>query len=160
MTVAIFAFIAAKTTYEVALPSLAHSQGDFNRRVRGAFSGLSGGFTQAGDIKLRPNQNAITNHLLCDGSTLNITDFPQLYDEIGTTFGGDGVTTFALPDYSGQALTVPGITVTQTVTDSGTVSTGGTVTQPSGSGQTGGSTGGNILSGGRTRRLNENEQLP
>ena len=114
---------------------------------------MSGGFTQAGDIKLRPNQNAITNHLLCDGSTLTITDFQQLYDEIGTTFGGDGITTFALPDYSGQALTVPALTVTQTVTDSGTVSTGGTVTQPSGSGHTGGSTGGNIPSGGRVRRL-------
>lgn len=153
MTTAIFAFIATKTTNELALPSLAHSQVDFNRRVKGAFSGLSGGFTQAGDIRLRPNQNALANHLLCDGSTLNITDFPQLYDEIGTTFGGDGITTFALPDYSAQALTVPALTVTQTVTDSGTVSTGGTVTQPSGSGQTGGSTGGNITSGGRVRRL-------
>lgn len=43
MTTAIYAFIATKTTYEVALPSLAHSQGEFNRRVKGAFSGLSGG---------------------------------------------------------------------------------------------------------------------
>lgn len=153
MTAAIYAFMATKTTFDIALPSLANSQMDFNRRVRGAFSGLSGGWTQAGDIKLRPNQNAITNHLLCDGSTLNIIDFPQLYDEIGTTFGGDGITTFALPDYSGQALTVPALTVTQTVTDSGTVSTGGTVTQPSGSGQTGGSTGGERPSGGRVRRL-------
>lgn len=160
MTAAIYAFMATKTTFDIALPSLANSQMDFNRRVRGAFSGLSGGWTQAGDIKLRPNQNAITNHLLCDGSTLNIIDFPQLYDEIGTTFGGDGITTFALPDYSGQALTVPALTVTQTVTDSGTVSTGGTVTEPTLPGQTGGSTGGNIPSGGRTRRLNENEQLP
>ena len=159
MTTEIYAFMATKTTFDIALPSLANSQADFNRRVRGAFSGLSGGWTQAGDIKLRPNQNAITNHLLCDGSTLNIIDFPQLYDEIGTTFGGDGVTTFALPDYSGQALTVPALTVTQTVTDSGTVSTGGTVTEPTLPGQTGGSTGGNIPSGGRTRRLNENEQL-
>ena len=153
MTAAIYAFMATKTTFDIALPSLANSQMDFNRRVRGAFSGLSGGWTQAGDIKLRPNQNAITNHLLCNGSTLNIIDFPQLYDEIGTTFGGDGITTFALPDYSGQALTVPALTVTQTVTDSGTVSTGGTVTQPSGSGQTGGSTGGERPSGGRVRRL-------
>lgn len=153
MTTAIYAFIAAKTTYEVALPSLAHSQVDFNRRVRGAFSGLAGGFTQAGDIRLRPNQNALTNHLLCDGGILNITDFPQLYDEIGTSFGGDGITTFALPDYSAQALTVPALTVTQTVTDSGTVSTGGAVAQPTQPGQTGGSTGGNIPSGGRVRPL-------
>jgi len=160
MTTNVYAFIATKTTYEIALPSLANSQADFNRRVRGAFSGLSGGWTQAGDIKLRPNQNAITNHLLCDGSTLNITDFPQLYEEIGTDFGGDGVTTFALPDYSGQALTIPAITVTQTVTDSATVSTGGTVTQPTQPGQAGGSTGGNIQSGGRARReLDESSLL-
>lgn len=160
MTTQLFAFIATKTTYDPVLPTIAHTQEDFNRRVRGALAGMSGGRIQAGDLKLRPTQDAVPNHLLCDGSILNITDFPELSAYLGTTFGGDGITTFALPDYSGQALTVPALTVTQTVTDSGTVSTGGTVTEPTLPGQTGGSTGGNIPSGGRTRRLNENEQLP
>lgn len=160
MTTAIYAFMATKSSATIVRPGLMRNFQDVVRYIRGLVSAFEGGWTQAGDIKLRPNQNAITNHLLCDGSTLNITDFPQLYEEIGTDFGGDGVTTFALPDYSGQALTVPALTVTQTVTDSGTVSTGGTVTEPTLPGQTGGSTGGNIPSGGRTRRLNENEHLP
>jgi hypothetical protein len=94
----------------------------------------------------------VSNHLLCDGATLNITQFPDLFAAIGTTFGGDGVTTFQLPDYGNQALTVPVITAAQTVDASGTVSTGGTVETPTGAGQTGGSTGGNVVSGGRPPR--------
>lgn len=37
------------------------------------------------------------NRLVLDGSTLNITDYPALYAVYGVTYGGDGVTTFALP---------------------------------------------------------------
>ena len=33
-----------------------------------------------------------------DGSLLQIAAYPVLFDVFGTTFGGDGVTTFALPD--------------------------------------------------------------
>jgi len=40
-----------------------------------------------------------TNFLYCDGSTLNISSYPDLYSVIKTTFGGDGVSTFNLPDY-------------------------------------------------------------
>lgn len=152
MTTNVYAFMATKSSASIVRPGLMRNFQDVVRYIRGLVSAFEGGWTQAGDIKLRPNQNAITNHLLCDGSTLNITDFPQLYEEIGTDFGGDGVTTFALPDYSGQALTAPALTVTQTVTDSATVSTGGTVTEPTQPGQTGGSTGGNTTSGGRARR--------
>ena len=37
--------------------------------------------------------------LMCTGSTdLNPTDFPNLFKAIGTTFGGDGVNTFGIPD--------------------------------------------------------------
>ena len=35
---------------------------------------------------------------LCDGSLLAISQNRQLYNVIGTTYGGDGITTFALPD--------------------------------------------------------------
>ena len=42
-----------------------------------------------------------TGWLRCDGSTVNIADYPDLYAVIGTTFGGDGVTTFELPDLQG-----------------------------------------------------------
>ncbi|WP_207428889.1 phage tail protein [Pedobacter sp. SYSU D00535] len=36
--------------------------------------------------------------LICNGQTLNITDYPELFQSIGTTFGGDGQMTFSLPD--------------------------------------------------------------
>lgn len=36
--------------------------------------------------------------LLCDGKSLKINEYPELYQAIGTTFGGDGVKKFALPD--------------------------------------------------------------
>ena len=37
--------------------------------------------------------------LLCNGATLTIADFQDLFDAIGTTFGGNGTTNFKLPDF-------------------------------------------------------------
>lgn len=152
MTTALWVFICTKTTADVVVPRFARTQEEYNRRVSGGFTAIAGGHTRAGDLLLRPTTGAVSNHLLCDGATLNITQFPDLFAAIGTTFGGDGVTTFQLPDYGNQALTVPVITAAQTVDASGTVSTGGTVETPTGAGQTGGSTGGNVVSGGRPPR--------
>lgn len=151
MTVALYAYIATRTTYDVALPTIAASQADFNRRVAGAFSGLAGGTLTAGDIKLRPVATSIANHLICDGSTLNIVDFPELFDCLGTAFGGDGITTFALPDYVNQSLGTAPTAPPQTLDDGGTVTTGDPVTSdPT---LPGGSDGGNIISGGRPSEL-------
>jgi microcystin-dependent protein len=44
----------------------------------------------------------------CDGQLLNIADNTILFALIGTTYGGDGVTTFALPDLRGRVLIGPG----------------------------------------------------
>ena len=38
----------------------------------------------------------------CDGSLLNISEHNALYALIGTTYGGDAQTTFALPDLRGR----------------------------------------------------------
>jgi microcystin-dependent protein len=38
------------------------------------------------------------NWALCDGTLLNITQNPALYAILGTRYGGDGRTTFQLPD--------------------------------------------------------------
>ena len=38
----------------------------------------------------------------CDGSLLPIDQFSVLFNLIGTTYGGDGVSTFALPDMRGR----------------------------------------------------------
>ncbi len=43
------------------------------------------------------------NWLLCNGQEVSRTDYYQLFDVIGTTFGqGDGFTTFKLPDLQGK----------------------------------------------------------
>ena len=39
--------------------------------------------------------------LPCDGRLLKISDYDTLYTVIGTTYGGDGVSQFALPNLSG-----------------------------------------------------------
>ena len=38
----------------------------------------------------------------CDGQLLKITDYPPLFSLLGTTYGGDGHTTFGLPDLRGR----------------------------------------------------------
>lgn len=50
----------------------------------------------------------------CNGQLMNINDNEALYSLLGTQFGGDGRTTFALPDYRGRIPvgvgTGPGLT--------------------------------------------------
>ena len=38
----------------------------------------------------------------CDGTTLSISQYSALFSLIGTTYGGDGVSTFKLPDLRGR----------------------------------------------------------
>jgi microcystin-dependent protein len=40
----------------------------------------------------------------CDGQLLNISDYGILFNLIGTTYGGDGTTTFALPDLRDKVM--------------------------------------------------------
>jgi microcystin-dependent protein len=40
--------------------------------------------------------------LACDGSIVPISNFNVLFQLIGTTYGGDGVSTFGLPDLRGR----------------------------------------------------------
>lgn len=39
--------------------------------------------------------------VICDGSVLNISSYPKLSAVIGAAFGGDGTTTFAVPNMQG-----------------------------------------------------------
>lgn len=43
-------------------------------------------------------------HLECNGQTLLIADYIELFSLIGTTYGGDGMTNFALPDMRGRTV--------------------------------------------------------
>ena len=47
----------------------------------------------------------------CDGRLLPIASFQALFAILGTTYGGDGVTSFALPDLRGRAPAHPGTTM-------------------------------------------------
>ncbi|MFT6040251.1 MAG: hypothetical protein ACI9C2_000410, partial [Gammaproteobacteria bacterium] len=40
---------------------------------------------------------------MCDGQLLPISQYSALFSLLGTTYGGDGRTTFALPDLRGRA---------------------------------------------------------
>lgn len=43
-----------------------------------------------------------TGYIVCDGSTPLIATYPTLAGLLGTTYGGNGVTTFGLPDFRGR----------------------------------------------------------
>lgn len=45
---------------------------------------------------------------LCEGQLLSIASYTALFSLLGTTFGGDGRTTFGLPDLRGRAPIGPG----------------------------------------------------
>ena len=45
---------------------------------------------------------AIKGYAICDGRLLQIAQYGALFKVLGTTYGGDGQTTFALPDLRGR----------------------------------------------------------
>lgn len=51
-----------------------------------------------GEIKLFPYNFDPSGYIHCDGRLLSIAQYDTLFALIGTTYGGDGMTTFALPD--------------------------------------------------------------
>jgi microcystin-dependent protein len=56
-----------------------------------------------GEIMLVGWNFATENWMICNGAILQISQYPALYQLIGTTYGGNGTTTFALPDLRGRA---------------------------------------------------------
>jgi len=55
-----------------------------------------------GEIRLLPYTFAPNGWLFCEGQILPISENDVLYTLLGTTYGGDGVNTFALPDLRGR----------------------------------------------------------
>jgi microcystin-dependent protein len=55
-----------------------------------------------GEIQIFGFAFAPKNWALCNGQLLSITQNTALFSLLGTTFGGDGVRTFALPDLRGR----------------------------------------------------------
>jgi len=55
-----------------------------------------------GEIRLFAGATPPANWVFCQGQVMQIADNDALYQLIGTTYGGDGVSTFALPDLRGR----------------------------------------------------------
>lgn len=54
-----------------------------------------------GEIKMFPGSFAPQGWYTCEGQTLPINQYQALFAIIGTTYGGDGISTFKLPDFRG-----------------------------------------------------------
>lgn len=55
-----------------------------------------------GEIRMFAGVYAPEGWAFCDGRLLSISEYDTLFMLIGTTYGGDGQTTFALPDLRGR----------------------------------------------------------
>ena len=55
-----------------------------------------------GEIRMFAGNFPPNGWLFCDGALLAIAQNEVLFDLIGTTYGGDGVNTYALPDLRGR----------------------------------------------------------
>jgi microcystin-dependent protein len=51
-----------------------------------------------GEIRMFAGSFAPAGWMFCDGQLLPISEYETLFNLIGTTYGGDGQSTFALPD--------------------------------------------------------------
>ncbi|WAH57639.1 tail fiber protein [Pseudomonas silvicola] len=55
-----------------------------------------------GEVRLFAGARVPVNWHLCDGSLVNIAQNEVLFSLLGTVYGGDGITTFGLPDLRGR----------------------------------------------------------
>ena len=60
------------------------------------------------EIRIFPFFFAPTGWAFCDGQLMPISQNTALFSLLGTTYGGDGKSTFALPDMQGNAPMQPG----------------------------------------------------
>ena len=60
------------------------------------------GTPYVGEIRMFAGNFAPAGWMFCDGSLLPISQNETLFNLIGTTYGGDGQSTFALPDLRGR----------------------------------------------------------
>jgi len=84
---------------------------DFYGQIRPYLNGTAhGGFTPIGTVISVMGNHAPLNYLICDGTVYNIADYSELASyfnqEFGSInfFGGNGTTTFAVPDLRGEFL--------------------------------------------------------
>lgn len=64
------------------------------------------------EIRMFGGNFAPVGWAFCNGQLLSISENEPLFSVIGTTYGGDGITTFAVPDLRGRAPVHQGATLT------------------------------------------------
>lgn len=70
---------------------------------------ISGGPDDLGEVGMFAGNFAPRGWAFAHGQTLSVTAHTDLFDKLGTTFGGDGVTSFALPDLRGRSAIGAGL---------------------------------------------------
>jgi microcystin-dependent protein len=98
------AFIDApvQITRSTGIMSVAHSPVNANDVAnKGYVDSIT---TIIGSIVTFAGAAAPTGWLLCDGTIYNISTYPNLFAVISNTYGGDGVTTFAVPNCVGRVV--------------------------------------------------------
>lgn len=61
-----------------------------------------------GEIRMFGGNFAPIGWVMCDGQLLSIAENDALYNLMGTTYGGDGINTFGVPDLRGRTPTHTG----------------------------------------------------
>ena len=74
------------------------------------------------EIRMFPFNFAPKGWAFCAGQLLPISQNTALFSLLGTTYGGDGKSTFALPDFQGNCALGPGQSNTGTIYDLGEMS--------------------------------------
>lgn len=65
---------------------------------------LTGSSNEVGEVSLAAFNIAPAGWAIADGTVLSATAYPTLAGKLGSTYGGDGTSTFALPDLRGRAV--------------------------------------------------------
>lgn len=77
---------------------------ELKRSIREEIESLKRELCPVGTIQAFAFNRIPEGWLICDGGVLSINLFPELYAAIGTVFGGNGESNFAIPDLRGRFI--------------------------------------------------------
>lgn len=85
---------AFKTVYDIGI----------NQAVNATVYTIDNNLMYIGDYKFSAANNDLGNWLLCDGRSLLISEYSQLYDIISDSFGSEDSEHFNIPDFRGRVF--------------------------------------------------------